>query len=103
MLVKTFLNRVQKFKGFVYQAIKWSDHASEPALEIQVVARSNTRGVCRVCCNPAPGYNTQPARRYNFIPFWGFVCFSSIALGESIARRTVSMLNKFRGWSVSIS
>ena len=33
----------------------------------------------------------------------GFVCFSSIAHGESIARRTVCMLNKFRGRLVSIS
>ena len=75
MLVKTILNRVQKFKGFVYQAIKWSDDASEPALEIQVVSRSNARGVCRVCGNPAPGYDTQPARRYEFIPFWGIRVF----------------------------
>ena len=75
MQVKTIFNRVQKFKGSVYQAIKWVDDASEPALEVQVVSRSNTRGLCRMCGKPSAGYDTQPARRYEFIPFWGIRVF----------------------------
>jgi transposase len=31
--------------------------------------------VCGRCEKPAPGYDTSPARKFDFIPFWGFVVF----------------------------
>lgn len=73
--MKTILNRVQKFKGFVYKSIRWADQEADPALEVEVEPRSNSRGRCKMCGKPAPGYDVQPQRRYEFIPFWGIRVF----------------------------
>lgn len=75
MQLKTILNRVQKFKGFVYKSIHWAVEGVNPSLDVEVVARSNSRGRCKMCGKPAPGYDTQPQRRYEFIPFWGIRVF----------------------------
>jgi hypothetical protein len=36
MHLKTILNRVQKFKSFVYGAVRWAEDASEPAIEAEL-------------------------------------------------------------------
>jgi len=40
MQVKTILNRIQKFKSFVYGAVRWVEGATSPTLE--VVLRSGS-------------------------------------------------------------
>lgn len=75
MLLKTILNRVQKYKGFVYKSVSWDDHSIEPSIEIVVQARSNSRAVCSGCGNRCSGYDKQPARRFEFIPLWGIKVF----------------------------
>ena len=46
MLVKTILNRVQKFKSFVYGAVRFVEGRGAPALEVEVHARANSGPVC---------------------------------------------------------
>ncbi len=46
MLIQTILNRVQKFKGFVYGKIRWSNWEGDPTLEIEIQARKGSRGEC---------------------------------------------------------
>lgn len=75
MLLKTILNRVQKYKGFVYKSVSWDDQSIEPSLEIAVQARSNSRAVCPGCGKRRSGYDKQPARRFEFIPLWGIKVF----------------------------
>jgi transposase len=70
MQVKTILNRLQKFKSFVYGAVRWLDGSAEPALEVEVLPRANSRPLCSVCKRAGPGYDRLPLRRFEFVPLW---------------------------------
>ena len=71
MQIKTILNRVQKFKSFVYGTVHWIEGASIPTLEVEIQPRLNSRPVCSCCGCKRPGYDTLPERRFEFIPMWG--------------------------------
>jgi transposase len=75
MQVKTILNRVQRFKSFVYGAVRWVEGGSSPALEVDLHPRTNSRPVCSGCGRGGPGYDTLPARRFEFVPLWGMKVF----------------------------
>jgi transposase len=69
----TILNRCHRFPGFVYQQARFSsDHKS---IEIGVRPRQGSAAVCSRCHQPAPGYDQLSERRFEFIPFWGFLVF----------------------------
>jgi len=69
----TILNHCHHFPGFVYQqACFSSDHRS---IHIAVRPRKGSAAVCSRCHRPAPGYDQLPQRRFEFIPFWGFLVF----------------------------
>jgi transposase len=69
----TILNHCHHFPGFVYQhACFTSDHRS---IQIAVCPRKGSAAVCSRCHHPAPGYDQLPQRRFEFIPFWGFLVF----------------------------
>jgi hypothetical protein len=64
MQLKTILNRIQKHRSFVYEAVCLVE---EPrlALEVEVRPRAKTRARCSCCCGrPARGYDTLPVRRF---------------------------------------
>lgn len=75
MQIKSILNRVQKFKSFVYAAVRWAEHAGEPALEVEVEARANGRARCSGCGRAGPGYDRLARRRFEFVPLWGIKVF----------------------------
>ncbi|MDZ7752579.1 MAG: ISL3 family transposase [Gammaproteobacteria bacterium] len=75
MQVKTILNRVQKFKSFVYGAIRWVDGTEVPTIEAELHPRGNGRPECSKCGRRRPGYDTLPVRRFEFIPVWGIKVF----------------------------
>ena len=75
MQLKTILNRVQKFKSFVYGSARWVNDAKEPAVEVELHARANSRTICSGCGRPRPGYDRLPLRRFEFIPLWGLKVF----------------------------
>ena len=75
MQLKTILNRVQKFKSFVYGAVRWVDGAPIPTLEVELQPRVNSRPVCSGCARKRPGYDRLPVRRFEFIPLWGHKVF----------------------------
>jgi len=75
MQIKTILNRVQKFKSFVYGAVRWVEGGTGPTLEVELHPRSNSRGVCPGCSLDRPGYDRLPARRFEFVPLWGMKVF----------------------------
>src|SRR5258708_2566903 len=69
----TILNRCHRFPGFVYQHAGFSsDHKS---IEIAVRPRKGSAAICSRCHQSAPGYDQLPERRFEFIPFWGFLVF----------------------------
>jgi len=75
MLLKTILNRVQKFKSFVYGTVRWVEGASVPTIEVELRPRSNSQPVCSGCGFKRAGYDRLPERRFEFIPFWGHKIF----------------------------
>jgi hypothetical protein len=77
MQIKTILNRVQKFKSFVYGAIRWVEGAAVPTLEVEIQPRLNSRPVCSGCGRQRPGYDRLPERRFEFIPMWGHQVFAT--------------------------
>jgi transposase len=68
--VKTILNRIQRFPGFVYQAIDLYGHDDWMRIEIDVRAHAHHPGLCARCLRPAPGYDHLPPRVWQFVPLW---------------------------------
>ncbi len=75
MQIKTILNRVQKFKCFVYGTVHWVDGTSVPTLEVEIQARANSRARCSHCGKKRSGYDRLAVRRFEFIPMWGCKIF----------------------------
>jgi hypothetical protein len=73
MELTTILNQCYPQPGFVYHKARF--RADKKAIEVPVRPRKGSKAVCSRCEKPAPGYDTLPARRFEFIPFWGFVVF----------------------------
>jgi transposase len=69
----TILNRCHRFPGFVYRQARFS--ADGKSIEIAVSPRTRSKAVCSGCHQPAPGYDRLAERRFEFIPFWGFLVF----------------------------
>ena len=75
MQLKTILNRVQKFKSFVYTSVRWVGSAAAPELEVEVAERANGKPLCSGCGRRRPGYDRLPKRRFEFVPLWGIKVF----------------------------
>ena len=75
MHIKTILNRVQKFKSFVYGKVCWVEDTLVPTVDVELQPRRNSRPVCSGCRRERPGYDRQPVRRTEFIPLWGIKVF----------------------------
>ena len=73
MELTTILNQCYPQPGFVF--LKARFRADKKAIEVPVRPRKGSQAVCGRCEKPAPGYDTLPARLFEFIPFWGFVVF----------------------------
>lgn len=70
MLIKTILNKLEKYKSFVYGKVHFEKISGTEALVIQVLPRKNGQGLCVECQRPCPGYDTQPRRYYRHVPLW---------------------------------
>ena len=81
MRLKTILNRVQKFKSFVYEDAQWDQTwAGCLCLIVPVVARANSRPICSGCEKAGPGYDAMKPRRFEFIPVWNIPVFFEYAV-----------------------
>src|SRR6266550_5879985 len=70
--VKTLLNRIQHFVGFVYQEIRLHCHRGLPrCIEIRLEPHRSIRAKCSECRQSAPGYDQLPERSWLFVPLWG--------------------------------
>src|SRR5436309_8357868 len=76
MHLKTILNRIQKFKSFVYGDAHWDQTGGEGLrLIVTVLARANSRAICSGCEKVRPGYDKMKPRRFEFIPIWNIPVF----------------------------
>ena len=71
--LKTILNRIQRFVGFVYHSIQLRGSGGSLRLEVKLQAHRGIRGKCSTCHKPAPGYDVLEERRWLFVPLWGIV------------------------------
>jgi transposase len=69
--VKTILNRIQHFVGFVYQEVRLRSHWGKLRIEIVMASHRARRGQCSECRQSAPGYDRLPQRSWLFVPLWG--------------------------------
>jgi transposase len=69
--VKTILNRIQHFVGFVYQEVRLRSPWGKLRLEVAIQAHRGIRGKCSECRQPAPGYDRLAERSWLFVPLWG--------------------------------
>jgi transposase len=69
----TILNRCHRFRGFVYREARLNSDGK--SIEVTVRPRKRSAAVCSRCHRPAPGYDQLPERKFEFIPFWGFLVF----------------------------
>lgn len=72
MLLKTILNRVERYKGFVYEEVKMviQDDVLK-CFEVRIRPRAGSRGTCSDCGCRCPGYDHLNERRFDFVPLWG--------------------------------
>jgi len=70
MLLKTILNRIQRYPGFVFVAFRLLDHPGELRLEIDIEPRKGSRAICSGCEQHRPGYDRLRPRRFEFVPVW---------------------------------
>ena len=75
MRIQTILNRVEKFKSFVYGNARFEDHDDGLALVVQMKPRKNSRAFCSGCGRPGPVYDRLDERRFEFVPLWGILVF----------------------------
>jgi transposase len=69
MLLKTILNRIHHFKGFVYGNASFTDGA-EKVLLVEIRHRKGGKGECSACGRRCPCYDHLPGRLFDFIPLW---------------------------------
>ncbi len=75
MQLKTILNRVERYKSFVFWKENLIEDAEGPTIEVHVRARANGRPICSGCGQVRPGYDRLPPRRFEFVPLWQMPVF----------------------------
>jgi len=76
MRITTLLKKTLNFKSFVFKKCEFGDLVKgTPTLEITIVPRRGSQGICSGCHRRCRGYDRLKERRFEHIPFWGFLVF----------------------------
>jgi transposase len=95
MRIQTILNRVEKFKSFVYGEASLEECEDGPALVVRIEPRKNGRPFCSGCGRRGRAYDHLGERRFEFVPVWGIVVFLAYRMRRVDCRRcgvTVEMV-----------
>ena len=71
MHIKTLLNHVTKFKGFVFQNPKLCRDSDK--LLIPIEPRKNSKPICSLCGHPGATYDHLKQREFLLPPIWNIV------------------------------
>jgi len=71
MRLITLLNHCERFSGFVYEKARLCEESR--TIEIKIRARRGSKPVCSGCHERGATYDHLSTRRFEFVPFWGFV------------------------------
>ena len=80
MHIRTILNRVQKYKGFVYGPERLLEEDGQLILEVPLRPHAANRPVCSGCGAVAPGYDHLKPRRCQFVSLWGIFIYFVYAM-----------------------
>ena len=79
----------------------WPGAAS--CLYTAVRPRKGSPAVCSRCHQPGPGYDQLAERRFEFIPFWGFLVFLLYSMRRVDCRRCQAVIGEeVRGATASV-
>jgi transposase len=95
MRIQTILNRVEKFKSFIYGEAHLGERDGGPALIVQMEARSNSRPFCSGCGRRGAAYDRLEERRFEYVPVWGILVFLAYRMRRVNCKRcgvTVEMV-----------
>ena len=72
MLIKTVLNQLENFKGFVFGKVRLRKRWFEkPTLVVDILPRKGSRPGCPVCGRKRSVYDTsRSAREAKYLPLW---------------------------------
>lgn len=87
MHVKTVLNEIAHYQGFVYGEARFGTSGGRRCVVVPLRARRGSRGRCAGCGTPGPTYDHLPERRFQFVPWWGLAVFFSYAVRRVNCRR----------------
>jgi len=89
MQVKTILNRVQKFKSFVYTTVRWvwSDEAP-----VRVCSAVGHQGISGLCAAPRRSQITGVTRSLGSQDHWGQVLFHALNSGTLLRKPFLAAL-----------
>lgn len=73
MELTTILNQCHRFPGFVYEGARFS--TDRKSIEVRLRPRKGSDPTCSGCQQRSSGYDHLEERRFEFIPFWGFLVF----------------------------
>lgn len=71
--LKTLLNLKEKYPHFVYQDVRLNQAGAVPRIEVKVVSRQGSKGVCSGCNQPCAGYDHLKQREFIHVPLWGLM------------------------------
>jgi transposase len=69
--LKTILNSKEKHSHFVYQDVRLNETRAKPRIEIKVVPRQGSKGICSGCNKLCVGYDHLKEREFIHVPLWG--------------------------------
>ena len=78
--LKTILNRIEKYKCFVYKTVKLESTPTGLRILAEMAPRANSHPICSKCQKPGPGYDTLTTREFEYVPLWGIAVFLVYAL-----------------------
>lgn len=71
--LKTLLNLKEPHPHFVYEDIRLAKTKKGERIEVNVVARQGSKGICSGCNEACIGYDHLPKREFMHVPIWGLV------------------------------
>ena len=80
MHVTTILNRIEKYKSFVFGKAHWVEVDGRAGIGIPVQARKRSRPVCSGCGRRGSTYDHLPERQFSYVPLWGFTVVLAYAM-----------------------
>ena len=101
--LKTLLNHVHSFKGFVYEDVRLVRPEGKCTTHItaKIVPRKTSKPLCGSCEQPRVCYDHPPERSFLFVPLWGRMVYLLYA-PRRVSRRREAAEHRRQGEDVTL-